>query len=176
MKKTLIIFVAMVLCLQVSTISGQQAAKPADWTAMKFLLGEWTGEGNGTPGEATGSFTFSYDLQKTVLVRKGYAEYPAQNGRPAFRHDDLMIVFHEENETKAIYFDNEGHVINYKVNFSKDSLSTIFVSDAVNAAPRFRFTYTKIDNDKMKFSFDIAPPGKPEEFTKYIDGVVARKK
>jgi len=28
----------------------------------------------------------------------------------------------------------------------------------------------------MKFIFEIAPPGKPEEFTKYIDGIVARKK
>jgi len=28
----------------------------------------------------------------------------------------------------------------------------------------------------MNFIFEIAPPGKPEEFTKYIDGIVARKK
>jgi hypothetical protein len=170
------IIMVLILCAFASTIFSQQAAKSSDWNSLKFLLGEWVGEGTGAPGEATGSFTFSYDLQNTILVRKNYAEYPAQNGRPAFRHDDLMIVYHEGNGTKAVYFDNEGHVINYRVNLSQDSLSTIFVSDAAPSAPRFRFSYTKNGNDKMKFSFDIAPPGKPEEFSKYLDGIVTRKK
>ncbi|MCX6169546.1 MAG: hypothetical protein NTX65_09405 [Ignavibacteriales bacterium] len=172
MKNILKFIVVVFLFTQTSSIFSQQATKPADWTALKFLIGEWSG----APGEATGSFTFSYDLQKRILLRKNFAEYPAQNGRPAFRHDDLMIVYFEGGENKAVYFDNEGHTINYKISFSSDSLSTIFVSDIIPSAPRFRFSYTKIENDKMKFSFDIAPPGKPEEFTKYIDGIVARKK
>jgi hypothetical protein len=176
LKNVLRIFAIVILCVQASNIYAQQSVKPTDWSALKFLLGEWTGEGSGAPGEATGSFSFSYDLQKTVLMRKNFAEYPAQNGRPAFTHDDLMIVYHEGDEIKAVYFDNESHVINYRVNLSNDSLSTIFISDAAPSAPRFRFTYTKIENDKMKFSFDIAPPGKPEEFTKYVDGIVTRKK
>jgi hypothetical protein len=138
-------------------------------------MGEWVGDGSGSPGEAAGEFTFASDLQNTILVRKSFAEYPAQNGRPAFRHDDLMIVYHSGGSIKANYFDNEGHVINYAVNFSSDSLSVIFVSDPSPASPRFRFTYTKIDNAKMKFSFDIASPGKPEEFSKYIEGIVKKK-
>lgn len=158
-----------------STQIYSQAKEFYNWSAFKFLLGEWVGEGSGSPGEAAGEFTFSHDLQNAVLIRKSFAEYPAQNGKPAFRHDDLMIVYRAGDSTKANYFDNEGHAINYNVNFSSDSLSVMFISDPNHASPRFRFAYTKIDQAKLKFSFDIAPPGKPEEFSKYIEGVVKKK-
>ncbi len=172
-NRTAKIFLIVVLIGAVNNLFSQSTK--SDWSSFQFLIGEWVGEGSGAPGEAKGAFTFSYDLQNQILVRKNYAEYPAQNGRPAFRHDDLMIVYHEGNSTKAVYFDNEGHIINYAINFSKDSLATIFTSEPNPASPRFRFTYYKSGNEKMKFSFDIAPPGKPEEFSKYIDGVVKKK-
>ncbi len=171
--KTIRLLLIVLLSLLSTHIYSQ--AKNYNWNAFRFLQGEWIGEGSGSPGEAVGELTFSNDLQNTILVRKSFAEYPARNGRPAFRHDDLMIVYKAGGFTKANYFDNEGHVINYDVSFSSDSLSVIFVSSPNPALPRFRFTYTKIDNAKMKFSFDIAPPGKPEDFTKYVDGVLKRK-
>jgi hypothetical protein len=139
-------------------------------------MGEWVGEGTGAPGEGTGGFTFSYDLQNTVLVRKNYANYPATKDRPAFTHDDLMIVYQESGKTRAIYFDNEQHVINYSVTVSSDSGSIVFVSDAVPSTPRFRLTNTKMSTDKMAITFEIAPPGKPEAFTRYIEAVARRKK
>lgn len=146
-----------------------------DWSPLQFLIGEWTGERSGSPGEAKGAFTFSYDLQNQIMVRKNYAEYPAQNGRSAFKHDDLMIVYHEGGSTKAIYFDNEGHVINYSVSLSEDLNTITFVSDINSAAPRFRLIYTKSGENTMKISFEFAPPGKPEEFSKYLGGVVKKK-
>lgn len=165
----------MTVLFFLSTQIYSQEKEYNNWNAFKFLMGDWIGEGSGAPGEAAGEFTFFSDLQNTVLIRKNFAEYPAQNGRPAFRHDDLMIVYRSGNSIKANYFDNEGHVINYNVNFSSDSLSVIFVSDPNPASPGFRFTYTKIDPAKMKFSFDIAPPGKQGQFSKYIDGIVKKK-
>ena len=146
-----------------------------DWSPLQFLIGEWTGEGNGEPGEAVGSSTFSFDLQNTILIRKSYADYPAANNRPAFRHDDLMIIYQENKSIKAIYFDNEEHVINYSVSLSKDLSTITFVSDINPATPRFRLTYTKSKENTMKISFEFAPPGKPEEFSKYLDGVVKKK-
>jgi hypothetical protein len=160
--------------LTLSSISFPQQIQKADWSAFKFLIGEWIGEGSGSTGEASGAFTFSYDLQTSILVRKNFADYPAQNGRPAFRHDDLMIMYQEHKSVKAIYFDNEGHIINYSVSFSKDSSTVIFVSEPTSNSQRFRFTYSKVEEKRMKFSFDFAPPGKPEEFTKYIDGFVRK--
>lgn len=172
--KTLNVFAMLFFFVAVNNLYSQNSPK-TDWSAFKFLLGEWVGEGSGAPGEAKGAFTFSYDLQNQILVRKNYAEYPAQNGRPAFRHDDLMIVYREGNLTKAVYFDNEGHIINYAANLSSDSLSAIFISEPNPASPRFRFTYYKSGDEKMKFSFEIAPAGKPEEFKKYIEGLIKKK-
>jgi len=153
----------------------QQTPYNVNWDAFKFLMGEWVGEGTGAPGEGTGGFTFTFDLQNTILVRKNYANYPATKDRPAFRHDDLMIVSQEMGKTKAVYFDNEQHVINYSVTVSGDSNSVVFVSDATPSAPRFRLTNTKAGTDKITILFEMAPPGKPESFARYIEATARRK-
>ena len=153
-----------------------QQQSPMNWNAFKFLIGEWVGEGTGAPGEGAGGFTFSYDLQNTVLVRKNYANYPATKDRPAFTHNDLIVVYQEMGKTKAVYFDNEQHVINYSVTVSADSNSVVFVSDVIPSAPRFRLTNTKAGADKISITFEMAPPGKPEAFTRYIEATARRKK
>src|SRR5262245_21202082 len=87
------------------TALAQQAAKPANWDAWQFLLGEWEGEGSGTPGQGVGGFRFSLDLQKRVLVRKNWANYPATDKQAAFSHEDLMVVYQEPGQpTRAVYF------------------------------------------------------------------------
>ncbi len=109
-------------------------------------------------------------------MRKNFADYPATKDRPAFRHDDLMIVYQEPGRsTKAMYLDNEGHVIHYTVGFSKDSNSVVFVSAPSSSEPRYRLTNTKAGDDKITIAFEIAPPGKPNAFQQYIKAS-ARKK
>ena len=170
-----ILFIAMI-CIVSGRLSAQPSPSPLHWDAFKFLIGEWIGEGTGAPGEGTGGFTFSYDLLNTILVRKNYANYPATKDHPAFTHDDLMIVYQEGGKTRAIYFDNEQHIIHYDVTVSADSNSVVFVSDVAPATPRFRLTNTKAGTDKIKITFEIAPPGKPESFARYIEAVARRKK
>ena len=170
------ILLVVLICLATNWLSAQPSPSAPRWDAFKFLIGEWVGEGTGAPGEGTGGFTFSLDLQNSVLVRKNYANYPATKDRPAFRHDDLMIVYQEGGKTRAIYFDNEQHVINYSVTVASDSDSIVFVSDVAPATPRFRLTNTKAGTDKITITFEFAPPGKPESFTRYIEAVARRKK
>jgi len=164
------------LSIFVEPLWAQQPAKPVNWGAFQFLIGEWVGEGGGDPGQGVGGFTFSLDLQNTILVRKNFANYPATKDRPAFSHNDLMVVYREGDKFKAVYFDNEQHVINYALTFSKDSSAVIFVSDVIPGAPRFRLTNTKQGTDSIKISFEFAPPGQPEAFNRYIDAVARRKK
>jgi hypothetical protein len=152
-----------------------QHAPPPSWSGFEFLIGEWIGDGTRSPGEATGGFTFGYDLQKTVLVRNNFANYPATKDRPAFTHNDLMIVYQEAGKTHAVYFDNEQHVINYTVSLLKDQSSVVFVSDPSPSSPRFRLTNSKDGDKKIKILFEIAPPGKPEAFAKYIEASAHRK-
>ena len=167
---------AGILTCCISLASAQQAAKPANWDAWQFLLGEWEGEGSGSPGQGSGGFTFSLDLQKRVLVRKNRADYPATDKQPAYSHEDLMVVYQEAGQpVRAVYFDNEGHVIQYTVEFSPDQNSVIFVSEAKPAEPRYRLTYTKAPSKSVTIKFEIAPPGKPSEFKAYIQAAAHQK-
>jgi len=177
MIKTLMLSIVFVLL--VSPLSARQSQAPKDaanWDAFRFLLGDWVGEGTGAPGEATGGFSFSFDLEGKILVRRNRADYPATKDKPAYSHTDLMVIYRDANSqpTRAIYFDNEGHVINYSVSFSNDRNALTFLGDPSPSAPRFRFTYNKVKNG-MTFQFDIAPPGKPEAFNKYLEGTLHRK-
>jgi hypothetical protein len=148
------------------------------WKKWDFLIGEWQGEGSGDPGKGKGNFSFKLDLNKRILVRNNHAEYPATKDKPAFVHDDRLIIYAEipGKPTSAIYFDNEDHVINYKVNFSADLKSVMFVSDEIQGKPRFRLTYSQKENNKVEIKFELAPPGKPDAFSPYIQASAIRKK
>jgi len=145
----------------------------ADWGPVQFLIGRWTGEGGGTPGSGSGEFSLEPDLQGKILVRKNFAEYPAAAGQPAFRHDDLMVVYREEGaaDWKAMYWDSEGHVIAYQVQPAADGGVT-FVSDGPPSGVRYRLTYLPAGKDRVKIRFEIAPPGK--DFGKYLEAAVHR--
>jgi hypothetical protein len=162
--------------LSVGESLAQQPKETANWDSFRFLLGEWIGEGAGAPGEGTGAFSFDFDLQGKILIRKNRADYPATKDKAAYSHTDLMTIYREaDGSLKAIYFDNEGNVIHYAVSFSKDQNTLTFLSDPSPSSPRFRFIYSKATPDKLKLEFDIAPPGKPEAFSKYIEGAAHRK-
>lgn len=143
-----------------------------DWGPAGFLMGHWTGAGSGHPGQGAGAFSFATDLQGSILVRKSFADYPSANGKPSFRHDDLLIVFREGGALKAIYFDSEQHVIRYSVRTVENGVE--FASDGPATTSRFRFTYTSTGKDSLRLKFEIAAPGK--DFTTYIEGAATRDK
>lgn len=155
---------------------GQNGESSGSWQAWQFLLGEWVGEGSGGPGQGTGGFTFYLDLQNTILVRKNYANYPATKDRPSYSHEDLMVIYHEKDIARAIYFDNEMHVIHYSVEFSRGSNTVAFLSDLVASAPRYRLTYAKTGPETIRLTFDIAPADTPDAFSRYIEATARKKK
>jgi hypothetical protein len=161
------------------TLSAGAVTEPPDddaWKPYRFLAGDWTGDGSGEPGKGSGGFSFAWDLQEKVLVRRNRSEYPAAQGRPAVTHEDLMVIYRADKvgPTKAIYFDNEGHVINYAVTISEDGRMLTFLSDSAPSTPRFRLSYTKGEEDSMQIKFEIAPPGKPDGFKTYLEGSAHR--
>ena len=146
-----------------------------DWIAWQFLVGERGGQGSGTPGQSEGSVIFQFDLQQQILLRKNHMEFPAIKDRPAFAHGDLTVIYPDPSGSmRAIYFDNEGHVIQYMVNMAEDWNTVTFVSDAVPSVPRFRTTYIKEQSEIMTIRFEIAPPDNPDGFTKYTEGTATR--
>ncbi len=154
---------------------------PADsaWPGWQFLFGDWEGVGGGQPGQASaGGFRFAPDLDGRVLVRRSFAAYEAAAGRPAFRHEDLMVVYRDSpgNEARALFVDNEGHVIHYIATVDTGAGNVVLTSLAEPRAPRFRFTYHRLAPDSLAFRFDIAPPGKPDSLAVYVQGTARRKR
>lgn len=160
----------------VSISPAQQSA--ANWSDWNFLLGEWdVGQGGGVPGQATaGNFSLVPELGGQILLRKNHSEYSSSNGKPAVAHDDLMIVYREAGMTKALYNDSEGHVIHYNVTVAPDRKRITFLSERTAGQPQYRLIYEDLGQDTVNVVFEIAPPDKSEQFKKYVEGVVHRKK
>ncbi len=160
------------LCLAAPALAAEpaRAADPLD--GLAFLVGEWTATGGGRPGEATAaSFAFSRELGGRVLVRRNRAEYaPRPGAREAVVHEDLMIVYAAPPGLRAIYFDNEGHVIHYAVAIAGGVVT--FESEA-GSGPRFKLAYERTGEREVSATFSIAPPGKP--YQTYVSGTARRK-
>lgn len=153
----------------------QGAAPPPDWSRWQPFLGKWEGGGGGQPGQGIGGFTFSVDLQGRVLLRRNSAEYPSAAGKPAFSHEDLMLVYREGDTTRAMYFDSEGHVIRYRVTFSSDSASIVYLSVSAPTEFQYRLTNTILHAGTMRILFEIARPGRKREFSRYIEATAVKK-
>jgi hypothetical protein len=159
------------LLLICASVSAQQ---PKSCGGLDSLAGEWVGAGTGAPGEGAGGFTFQRELQGKVLVRRNFAEYPPMNSRPAYRHDDLMVIYGDANASRADYWDNESHVIRYAVTTSPDGCTITFESSRSATEAAFKLTYTIKSPDEVSIGFQIAPPGK--DFGNYITASAKRKK
>ncbi len=146
-----------------------------EWSAWQYLLGEWEGGHAGDPGQGTGVFSFSFDLDENILVRKNHTVFPATKEREGYYHDDLLIIYTEYNgEKRGIYFDNEQHVIHYAVKISPDGKTIALESDPIPSMPQFRFTYAKTGEDSLLARFEMTPPGKPGAFFTYLEGDARR--
>ena len=171
--KPLIVF-TMLLASSLAAIA-QQSAEP-DWHAWQFLKGKWVGEGSAEVGQGTGYFTFEPDLQNKAWIRRNHSEYPATKDRPKYVHDDIMIVYFEAaaRQTRAFYYDTEGHAIQYSATFSADDKTLTFLSDTQEGAPRFRLTYVRTTTDQMTLTLEIAQPAAPGDFHKIVGGQVRK--
>jgi len=158
----------------IGSLGAQAPTPPADPLApVRFLVGEWQGDGDGRPGQSSGAATFSFELQGKILVRRSHADYPAANGRPASHHEDLMTLFVESGQLNALFLDNEGHVIRYLVTSVPEGVT--FTSEP-GQGPRFRLTYLRKSETLATLRFEIAPPGKPEAFSTYLEAVTRKLK
>jgi hypothetical protein len=152
----------------ICTITLSYAQQSPSWDKWNSLVGEWIGEGTGKPGQGGGFFTFSFDLDKKILIRKGHTEFPASDTKPKSMHNDMMVIYpdYSGSPVSAIYFDNEGHTINYKISYSENSI--ILTSVKTPGVPIFRLTYTMLGKGTVNTKFEMSNDG--EAFNTYIEG------
>lgn len=146
------------------------------WEGWSFLLGEWIGNGAGSPGEGTGTFSFRPELDGRIFVRKSRVEYPSRDGIAApLIHEDILVIYPVPGGAgfRAIYFDNEGHRIPYRAALYPKGPSVVFESEGAEGGARFRLVYEGAASGDVSIAFSIAAPG--EDFRVYVNGTARRK-
>ena len=141
-----------------------------------FLIGHWVSPMSGEPGEGVaGSSTFTFELDRNIILRKGRAEFAPRPGeKVGLVHDDLLIIFQEQEESfvRAIYFDNEGHTLHYTVSFPEKGEGAIFETDPTRPGPRFRLVYSTDHKGDLWSDFQVGVPG--GEFQSHVKGKLLR--
>ena len=168
------------LLLYGASISAQNpsaASSAGDpWKSLQFLVGTWEAktQGGSAGAASSGTYTFQLELRSHVLARhsinsgcKGPADFDCEHG-------DLLYVYEEPvgRALKAIYFDNEGHVINYEVTTPAPN-TAILLSPASQPGPQFRLVY-ELKGRVMLGKFQMRMPGQ-SDFKSYLEWSGERK-
>src|SRR5580704_967475 len=152
-------------------LHGQAASPMADerWNALSFLEGTWDAktQGGSAVANVSGTYSFKKELGGHVLARhsggtgcKGPADFDCD-------HNDLLYIYPGgQGPLKAIYFDNEGHVIHYNVT-APTPTSAVFISDESTPGPQFRLVY-ELKEGVMSGKFQMQMPGKTD-WTSYLE-------
>lgn len=158
--------IAVLVALCAGLINAQPGSPTAEeqWSALSFLEGTWDAktQGGAANANAIGTYTFKRELGGHILARhssaagcKGPADFNCD-------HSDLLYVYQAiaGKPLKAIYFDNEGHVILYTVT-TPTPTSVVFLSDGSAPGPRFRLVY-ELKEGLMSGKFEMQMPGKTD--------------
>lgn len=147
--------------LLVAQVSAQSTADP--FASLSFLLGTWNARAVNDPSVvASGTYSFRAELNRHIIARhtiaagcKGPEDFNCQHG-------DLLYIYADASgqPLRAIYFDNEGHVIHYSVS-TPTSTTAEFISDRAASGPQFRLFYDLKDG-VMNGKFQIRMPESPE--------------
>ncbi|MES2703368.1 MAG: hypothetical protein V4649_12055 [Bacteroidota bacterium] len=167
MKQCLIV----ILLLAASTAGFAQ--KSTTWDKWKWLIGDWKTEGEPTPSQGFSTFSFKPDLDQMILVRKSHTEFEQLRSKAA-TYDDLLIVYpgYSGTQPKAVYFDSQGHAIDYTFNVSDKAIT--FNSNKVGNQPAFRLTYTRVDSNVINAKYEMSQDG--QTYQTYMEGKSRRAK
>jgi hypothetical protein len=162
---------SLLLALSLLLSSKVWSAEDDPWKAISFLEGTWGAEiWGGTAGaQGISNYTFKSELKHHVISRTSAA--PATCKGPEdfdCGHSDLLYIYQEgpKQQLKAIYFDNEGHVIHYEVSTPQPT-TAIFISEASASGPQFRLMY-QLRNAIMSGQFQMRMPGQ-REWKSYLE-------
>jgi hypothetical protein len=150
------------IALSCLSVAAQTSAvtSPNPFASLAFLEGTWDANvQNNASVKLTGRYTFARELDDHILARHSTSD-PNCKAPATFdcAHGDLLYVFQDApgSSLKAIYFDNEGHVIHYDVS-TPTPTSVVFLS-MPGPGPQFRLTY-ELAAGVMTGRFQMHMPG-----------------
>ncbi len=164
------LFLALMICS--ATLCAQTAAAPVNdpWKPFQFLIGSWEAktQGGAAKAEAAGSYIFQPELKGHVLAR--HSSTASCKAPDAFdcEHGDLLYIYVDGpgQPYKAIYFDDEGHVLHYLVTLPT-ATSVMFLTDGSTPGPQFRLSY-ELKDGTMFGKFQGKMPGQAD-FQSYLE-------
>ena len=131
--------------------------KRSDFDPVAFLLGEWKpASGSSAKVSAKAPETvFHPALEGQVIVREIRSGKKAAD---ASRHDLLVIYRDDEaNGLRALYFDEDGHTIQYTVAATGMNEITFLSQDSFGK-PRYRLSYRLDSKENLLGELDVAAP------------------
>jgi hypothetical protein len=148
------------------------------WKALSFLEGTWDARAqSGSAGaQVSGTYTFKAELKHHVLAR--HSEPADCKGPEAFdcKHSDLLYIYREADgqgqPLRAIYLDNEGHVIHYAVS-TPEATTALFISEPSPSGPQFQMVY-QLKDAVMSGKFQMRMPGQ-SDWKSYLEWSGAKK-
>ena len=176
MSKRLVVTALVCAASLLSQTTTNQAPSRPSWKPLEFLIGTWDAktQGGSAGAASSGAYSFKLDLRDHVLTRrssttgcKGPSDFDCEHG-------DLLYIYHEipGPSYKAIYFDNEGHVIHYDVS-TPTPAAAIFLSSPSQSGPEYRLRY-ELKARTMYGTFQMRMPGEAE-FKTYLEWSGERK-
>ena len=168
---------AAALLLIASPLLSQNSSATADpFKSISFLEGTWDAKAQGNQGiAAAGSYTFALELGSHILARHSTTSANCK-GPVTFdcEHGDLLYIYQDAptQPLKAIYFDNEGHVLHYDVS-APTPTTAVFLSDASQPGPKFRLIY-ELSGTTMSGKFQMQMPGQ-SDWKSYLEWSGSRK-
>jgi hypothetical protein len=146
------------------------SAQTDEWKQLRFLIGTWDArtQGGSAGAASSGSYLFQLELRDHILAR--HSSSAGCKGQASFdcEHGDLLYVYQDAPSQlyKAIYFDNEGHVIHYDVSIPSPS-KVVFLSSSPQPGPQYRLSY-ELKGSTMFGKFQMRALGQ-SEFVSYLE-------
>ena len=138
---------------------------------LEYLVGKWNvSYRSGDPGTATGGEeAWAREAGGAVLTRRAWCEFPETPQRPAFRHEDLLVIYADtESRLQGVFWDNEGHVHFYRHVQAADAGDGVrLVTDAAIPGPRQALEYRFVPPNRTSAVFSLLLPGAPD-FRPYL--------
>jgi hypothetical protein len=141
-------------------------AQENKWTQFEFIIGDWSGTGEGfSSGKSSINTSFEYLMNNQYIKVTNKSVFgPSENNPKGSTHEDWGIISYDKNRKKYIFrqFHIEGFVNQYVLSDSLSDDSTLIfnsetIENFVNGGTA-RFTIIKHKQNHIETVFDVAFP------------------
>ncbi len=156
---------SMLLGLLLLGAEAQAAPAASPWSAIQFMVGEWTGESDGQPGKGTVKRTYRFVLGDKFLHEQNVSTYPPQpKNQKGEVHEHWSLFSHDRARHALVLrqFHQEGFVNQYVMMPGSPGGSVVFETEALENIPlgwKARETYQVVSPDEFIETFELASGG-----------------